>query len=80
MSGGGVRVPRPRLLGIRRVRPQRLSIGDEAVVEVEPGLAGFLDLRDADGRRLGEGLGHEWWIGLGAAATAAVSAGPEDRD
>ncbi len=79
MSGAGVRIPRPRLLVVRRVRPQLLSVGDEALVEVEPGLAGFLDLRDADGHRLGEGLGHEWWIGLGAAATAAVCAGPEER-
>jgi hypothetical protein len=79
VSGSFLRVPRPRLLGLRRASPHEPAAGDEALVEAQPGLAGLLALRDAEGRRLGEGLGHEWWIALGAAATAAVCAGGEER-
>lgn len=79
MSSAGIRITRPRLLGIRRLKPQQLSIGDEVSVEVQPGLADFLELRNAQGLRLGEGLSLEWWIGLGGAATAATCADAEGR-
>lgn len=79
MSSAGIRIPRPRLLGIRRLQPLQLSIGDEVRVEVQPGLADLLELRNAQGLRFGEGLGLEWWIGLGGAATAAACAGTEGR-
>lgn len=72
-------ITRPRVLSVRRAQPQGCSPGDEVVVRLEPGLQALLHLRDAEGRRLGEGLASEWWLGLGAAATAANRAGGEAR-
>lgn len=79
MSQRSLRIQRPRVLWARRRERLRLSPGDEAQVELLPGLAELLALRDSAGRVLGEGLAHEWWLGLGAAATAALQAAREDR-
>lgn len=72
-------VTRPRVLSVRRAQPRGTSPGDEVLVRLEPGLHALLQLRDAEGRRLGEGMAAEWWLGLGAAATAANRAGDEAR-
>jgi acyl-coenzyme A thioesterase PaaI-like protein len=69
----------PRVLRVRRVQPRGSAPGDEVVVRMEPGLLRLLGLRDSGGRRLGEGMAPEWWLGLGAAATAATTAGEEAR-
>ena len=64
---------------MRRTQPHGCSTGDEVVVRLEPGLLALLRLRDARARQLGDGLAAEWWLGLGAAATAATRAGDEAR-
>lgn len=79
MASPGIRILRPRVLAIRRADPRRLSLGDEVLVEVTSGLLEFLDLRDARGHRLGAGLGLEWWLALGGAATGASCVDPLER-
>lgn len=63
-------VLRPRILRVARADPACLSIGDEAVAELAPGLQEFLTGRDAHGIRLDEGLATEWMTPVGIAGTA----------
>jgi hypothetical protein len=55
------------------VDPSCFSVGDEALVEMGPGLLQFLNFRDSRGKRLGDGLAPEWVIPIGAAGTAAFA-------
>jgi acyl-coenzyme A thioesterase PaaI-like protein len=72
-------VTAPRVVYVRRGQPHGAAPGDEVMVHMEPGLLRLLSLRDAAGRRLGEAMAPEWWLGLGAASTAATTAGGEER-
>ena len=62
-----------RVLSVRRVDPFRFSVGDEALVEMGPGLLQFLNFRDSRGGRLGDGLAPEWVLPIAAAGTAAFA-------
>lgn len=77
MNPEDLQITRPRVLGVRRVEPQGLSAGDEALLQFGPGLLQFLSFCDQAGQRLGDGLAPEWIIPLGAATTAAVAASRE---
>lgn len=68
-----VHVTRPRILSVRRADPHRLGVGDGSEIEFGPGMLDFLQLRNRDGRMLGEGTAPEWVIPVGAAATAIVA-------
>jgi hypothetical protein len=72
-------VRRPRVVSVRRAQAEGWAPGDSVVVRLDPGLLAFLQMRDAAGCRLGDGMAPEWWLGLGAAATAATVAGGEER-
>src|SRR5512141_1826104 len=73
MDDATLRVARSRILAVRRAAPDRFTAGDEAVVELPPGLLRFLTLRDEAGRTLGEGCSPEWVVGVGAAGTAGYA-------
>ncbi len=75
-----MRVRWSRVLAVRRVDPFRFSVGDEALVEMGPGLLQFLNFRDSQGLSLGDGLAPEWVIPIGAAGTAAFSVVCEDAN
>lgn len=66
---------RPRVVSVRRVDPYRLSIGDEALAEIGPGLLRLLNLQGGDGRKLGDAIAPEYTIPFSAASTAAVFVG-----
>jgi len=66
-------IQRPRIVSTRRVDSNTFSVGDEATVEVGPGLLQFLQATDPTGRSLSEGFAVEWALPLGAAASAAIA-------
>lgn len=55
---------------MQRVNPTHLSIGDEAVAELAPGLLQLLGATDPHGVRIDEGLCSEWETPVGIAGTA----------
>jgi hypothetical protein len=69
-----LRVPRARLLAVRRARPHTFSVDDEAAVELDPGLLRFGSCADPLGQTIGEGAALEWTTPVGAAGTAAYAA------
>lgn len=77
ISEHALKITRPRILELHRERPDRVTSGDWAIAQFEPGLAQFLSLQDSDGRSLGEGFAIEWIIPLSAASTAANAVSAE---
>ena len=77
-----MRITFPRVVSVRRMDPNRFSVGDEAVVEFGPGLLDFLLLKDREDRAVGDGLAAEWTIPVAAAVDAMYAvmfpAGRED--
>lgn len=72
-----LRISRPRIVELSRTGSEPGSVGDFAVAQIEPGLAQFLNMRNSDGRSLGEGFAVDWIVPLSAAATAASAASNE---
>ncbi len=63
----------PRIARVRRADLRYLSIGDEAVAVLAPGLLQFLVARDPHGTRLDEGLCSEWETPVGVAGSAVYA-------
>src|SRR5512141_618845 len=73
MTDKSLLVQRPRIVSTRRADPNTFSVGDEATVEVGPGLLRFLMAADPSGRTLADGFPMEWALPLGAGAHAAIA-------
>jgi hypothetical protein len=73
-EGVSLRIEQPRILNQHRQSPERVTVGDESVVETPPGLIAFLALRDSRGAELGAGFSAPWTIPLGTAASAIDAA------
>ena len=71
--GPSLRVPRARILSVRRADPFRISVGDWAEAELSPEVLHFFSLKDPQGRAWSEGYASEWTLPIAVAAVAAYA-------
>jgi hypothetical protein len=76
-----IRVPRPRVVSVRRHHPGQVSPGDTAEVRLDPGLIAFLENTPAGSPvPLGAGFQARYNVPVSMAASAAVAVlSPADR-
>jgi acyl-CoA thioesterase FadM len=71
--GPSLRVPKARILSVRRADPSRISVGDWAEAELSPEVLQFFSLKDPQGRAWCEGYASEWTLPIAVAADAAYA-------